>query len=116
VRVRPSAALGHGNVVGHLLLGPSCPVERVDDPCDPVAHPDALTITAVDAAGAATARTVTLADGSFALDLPPGSYVLHRDPPGVSPPSIADHPVVVTALATRSSPRRVVVRGDTGLR
>jgi hypothetical protein len=116
LRVRPPEALGEGDVVGHLLVGPTCPVERVDDPCDPVARPEPVTLVALDVAGAEAARTVTLADGSFALDLPPGTYTLHADRTGGRFPSIADASVVVTAAATRSHPQRVVVAGDTGIR
>jgi hypothetical protein len=116
LRVRPPAAFGQGDVVGHLLLGPTCPVERIDDPCDPVAHPDPVSLAALDPAGAEVATTVTLADGSFALDLPPGTYTLHAERAGSSFPSIADVSVVVPAGATRSTPRRVAVIGDTGIR
>jgi len=116
LRVRPPEALGEGDVVGHLLVGPTCPVERVDDPCDPVARPDPVTLVALDAAGAEAARTVTLADGSFAFDLPPGDYTLHAERTGAMFPSIADATVVVTAAATRSNPQRVAVTGDTGIR
>jgi hypothetical protein len=116
LRVRPPQAFGRGNVVGHLLLGPTCPVERVDDPCDPVPRPDPVTLLALDASGAETARTVTLADASFALDLPAGSYTLHADRTAVVYPSIADVPLVVTNLASPSRPQRVIVSGDTGIR
>ena len=44
LRVRPPVAFGQGDVVGHLLLGPTCPVERANDPCDPVARPDPVTL------------------------------------------------------------------------
>lgn len=116
LRVRPPAALGQGNVVGHLLLGPTCPVERIDDPCDPVAHPEPVTFVALDASGAEVARAGTLADGSFALDLPAGSYTVHADRTSVLYPSIADTRLVVTALASPSHPERVIVSGDTGIR
>jgi hypothetical protein len=116
LRVRPPEAFGRGNVVGHLLLGPTCPVERVNDPCDPVARPDPVTLLALDATGAETARTVTLADGSFALDLPAGSYTVHADRTSVVYPSIGDARLVVTALASPSHPQRMIVSGDTGIR
>jgi hypothetical protein len=116
VRVAPSAAFGHGNIVGHLLLAPSCPVERIDDPCDPIARPDPVTLVALDASGAQTARTITLVDGSFALDLPSGNYTLRAEGTRGGLPSIADTDLVVTRAATRVNPGRVVVRGDTGIR
>jgi hypothetical protein len=116
LRVRPPAAFGQGNVIGHLLLGPTCPVERIDDPCDPVAHPDPVTLVALDPSGAEAARTATLADGSFALDLPPGSYTLRAERAGSPFPSIADVNLVVSSGATRATPQRVAVIGDTGIR
>jgi hypothetical protein len=115
LRVRPASALGHGNLVGRLLLGPACPVERADDPCDPVPRPAPVTMVALDASGNEIARTVTLGDGSFALDLPAGSYTLHAEA-GTAFPRISDTHEVVTARATRSQPQRVVVTGDTGIR
>lgn len=116
LRVRAPEALGDGNVLGRVVIGPTCPVERVDDPCDPVARPEPVAIVAFDANGAEAARTVTLADGSFAFDLPPGSFTLHPDRSSTPFPSIADASVVVTAAATRATPQRVVVTGDTGIR
>jgi hypothetical protein len=116
LRVRAAQALGRGDVVGHLLLGPTCPVERADDPCDPVARPAPVALVALDSGGAEAGRTVTLADGSFALDLPAGGYTLHAEGAGAALPRIADTRVVVTAAATRARPQRVVVNGDTGIR
>ncbi len=116
LHVRPPEAIGQGDVVGHLLVGPTCPVERADDPCDPVARPDPVTLVALDATGVETARTVTLGDGSFAFDLPPGGYTLHAEGTSSMFPSITDAKVVVTASATRAAPQRVIVTGDTGIR
>jgi hypothetical protein len=114
--VRPPEAIGQGDVVGHLVVGPTCPVERADDPCDPVARPDPVTLIALDATGVETSRTVTLGDGSFAFDLQPGAYTLHAERTSAMFPSIADATVVVTASATRATPQRVIVTGDTGIR
>ena len=116
LRVRLSAAIGRGNLLGRLVLGPTCPVERAGDPCDPVEHPDPVTLVALAASGAEVARTVTLADGSFAFDLPAGSYTLRAERTGAAYPSIGDTAVVVTARATRERPERVAVSGDTGIR
>jgi hypothetical protein len=75
-----------------------------------------VTLVALDASGGEAARTVTLGDGSFALDLTPGRYLLHAESAGAAVPRIADTRVVVTAQATRAQPQRVVVTGDTGIR
>jgi hypothetical protein len=116
LRVRPAEARGRGDLVGRLLLGPTCPVERADDPCDPVARPAPVTLVAIDAAGNEAARTVTLGDGSFAFDLSAGSYTLRAERSGAALPRISDTSVIVMATATRSQPQRVVVAGDTGIR
>ena len=116
LRVLPAQALGQGDLVGRLLLGPTCPVERADDPCDPVARPTPLTLVALDSTGSEAARTVTLGDGSFVFDLPAGSYTLRAERAGAAFPRVADTQVVVTARATSSRPQRVVVTGDTGIR
>lgn len=116
LRVRSPEALGAGNVVGHLLLGPTCPVEREDDPCDPVARPQPVTIVAFDELGIEAGRTQTLGDGSFALELPAGRFRLHGEVPGGSPPRIGDATISVSPSATREHPLRATVSGDTGIR
>ena len=55
-------------------------------------------------------------DGSFAFDLQPGGYTLHAERTSAMFPSIADANVVVAASATRATPQRVIVTGDTGIR
>jgi hypothetical protein len=116
IRIRPARALGGGDIVGRLSLGPTCPVERASDPCDPVARPAPVLLVAIDESGREAARTVTLRDGSFALDLAPGNYRLRSASTGTALPRIAETAVTVTGRATRSHPQRVVVKGDTGIR
>ena len=116
LRVRPALALGQGDLVGRLSIGPTCPVERANDPCDPVARPAPVTLIALTVSGDEAGRTTTLADGSFALTLTPGQYTLHAVSTGAGLPRIADSAVTMTAQATRSQPLRVVVTGDTGIR
>jgi hypothetical protein len=114
--VRPALALGHGDLVGRLSLGPTCPVERANDPCDPVARPAPVTLVALNVSGDEAGRATTLADGSFALSLPPGRYTLHALSRAAALPRLVDSQVTMTAQATRSQPQRVVVTGDTGIR
>jgi hypothetical protein len=116
LRVLPAQALGQGDLVGRLSLGPTCPVERANDPCDPVARPAPVTLVALNVSGSEVARTVTLGDGSFAFNLMPGRYTLHAESGSATLPRITDIGVIVTAQATRSQPQRVIVAGDTGIR
>lgn len=62
LRVRPARALGQGDLVGRLSLGPTCPVERANDPCDPVARPAPVALVALNASGGEAAWTITLGD------------------------------------------------------
>lgn len=116
MRVRASEALGSGDLVGHLLLGPTCPVERADAPCDPVARPAPVVIVALDASGSEVTRATTRSDGSFALSLPPGEHMLHAEPSTSGYPRITDSVVSVPEEASLANPLRVTLSGDTGIR
>jgi len=68
-------------VRGAVTAGPTCPV--VTDPPDPACadRPVAGAILIfTDAAGAEVARTTSLADGTFSLELAPGAYRLVAQP------------------------------------
>ena len=76
------AAEPGSGVSGVVHLGPQCPVESPDDPCEdqPAA---AVTVIVSEqlpgeayAAGTEVARTTTAADGSFTVELEPGEYVV----------------------------------------
>ena len=72
---------GQTGIGGVALAGPGCPVESV--PPDPGCAPrpvDAATIVIRDVAGAAVARAVTDADGSFFAAVPAGDYTLEPQP------------------------------------
>jgi hypothetical protein len=69
-------------VAGSVHLGPQCPVETVDDPCDdkPAAN---VTVTVSEqtpgeayVAGKVVAQGKTDADGDFRIDVAPGEYVV----------------------------------------
>lgn len=69
-------------ITGTVSLGPQCPVETVDDPCEdqPAAH---VTVTVSEqppgeayGAGEPVATTETDADGHFEVALEPGDYVV----------------------------------------
>lgn len=72
-------------ISGQVLLGPQCPVESVDEPCDDVPAADVLVSVSEQipgeayAAGEPVATTRTDAHGTFELALPPGEYVVTAD-------------------------------------
>ncbi len=107
--IPPSAA----NVHGQVLLGPTCPVERI--PPDPACAPKPY-VTTVDVF---TARDTahpyrtqrTNVSGAFNFILGPGAYVL-RAQSGSPYPRCTDLPIEVTA----GVPQRVILNCDTGIR
>jgi len=66
----------HGTITGDVVAGPTCPVERPENPCPPKPVPDRrVDIQARD--GATVASTTTDANGHFSVDVSPGAYVVH---------------------------------------
>lgn len=69
-------------VFGRVMLGPTCPVETVDDPCAdrPAAHVKVTVSEQIagesDGAGPAVATTRTDAKGRYRVAVPPGNYVV----------------------------------------
>ncbi len=64
-------------MAGRLVAGPRCPVETVPPlpACAPLPVAGA-TVVATDVTGREVARTVSKGDGSYVLDLAPGTYTL----------------------------------------
>ncbi len=117
VTVTPVPA-GASGVEGIVLVGPTCPVERIDSPCPD--RPAAVTLAAyvgAPAGGQIAGTAASGADGRFRLALPPGTYTLQRAPcpatgRGCTFPRIIALPVTVRIGAFTA----VVVHGDTGIR
>jgi hypothetical protein len=62
---------------GRVLVGPTCPVESVDHPC-PDRPAEGVEVWATRHGDTETvATTTTTSDGSFHLNLPPGTYDLY---------------------------------------
>jgi hypothetical protein len=110
---RATPAAGSG-VAGFVHLGPQCPVDTVDDPCDhkPAAK---VTVTVSEqipgeayAAGKEVAKGMTDADGAFRIDVAPGEYVVTADA-GMSCE-------LMDARVTKGAYAAVDVPCDTGIR
>jgi hypothetical protein len=104
----PPAPAGSG-AFGYVTAGPTCPVERPDQPCPP--RPVAAHIQALDASGHNIAATDTDSAGRYMLVLPPGTYTLAATT-GATLPRCS--PAQVSVL-TRT-PSRADISCDTGIR
>jgi hypothetical protein len=111
----PSASTDTVSVRGVATAGPVCPVERPgDSACAP--RPVAGATIVVKAAGGAEVRRVTTAgDGSFAIDLVAGDYVLVPQPvDGLL--GTAEQVAISVPAAGGSLPSPVQIEYDTGIR
>jgi hypothetical protein len=99
-----------GTLEGLVLIGPTCPVQRIDSPCPD--RPYEAEIAIVDAHGdiAATVRSGT--DGRFVVELPPGDYVLQARAGTTFPTAPSPQPLTILAGATVS----VTITYDSGIR
>ena len=76
------AAEPDSGVTGVVNLGPQCPVQSAQDPCDEQAAASVTIIVSEQLPGEAyvvgkeVARTATASDGTFTVALPPGEYVV----------------------------------------
>jgi hypothetical protein len=110
----PSIA-GGTTIHGSVTAGPVCPVERPgDSACAPRPVAGAV-IVATTPGGKEVARVTSATDGSFALDLPAGDYVLVPQP--VTGLMSTAQPLSISVPATGSpTPTPLSVRYDTGIR
>ena len=72
----PPTPASTGAVSGRVTAGPTCPVERADDPCPPT---PVVGIVQFLQADRVVASAETNADGEYAADLPPGDYTVIID-------------------------------------
>ena len=109
-------SLGQPTITGHLLAGPTCPVETV--PPNPACKPlpvAGATVIATDAAGHEVARAVSDSVGYFALTLAAGTYSL--TPHSTSDPMLRPPGPKVVSLGGGSPDTAVVdFLYDTGIR
>ena len=67
-------ATATSGITGLVLIGPMCPVMRVDEPCPD--QPFAATLIVRDSQGRELCAVSSGEDGHFLVGLPPGSYEL----------------------------------------
>ena len=94
---------------GYVTAGPTCPVERPDQPCPP--RPVSARVDAEDGSGRTVASTQTDQAGRYSLALAPGNYTL------VVVTGTAFPRCPPTAVTVRSgAPTRADIGCDTGIR
>ena len=64
-----------GTLAGDVVAGPTCPVERAEDPCPPKAVPN-REVEILGANNAVVATAMTDSKGHFSVALAPGSYTV----------------------------------------
>jgi hypothetical protein len=70
-------------VEGQVLLGPMCPVVRLDQPCPD--QPYQSTLTVLNPTGKMIAQIQADVKGVYRLALLPGDYIMHPESPNVMP-------------------------------
>jgi hypothetical protein len=64
-----------GTLAGDVVAGPTCPVERAEDPCPPKAVPN-REVEILGANNSVVATTTTDSKGHFSVALAPGAYTV----------------------------------------
>ena len=106
---------GNGSVVGHVILGPVCPVERIppDPACAPKPYKATINIFS-RWTGSSYKPVSTDANGSFKLSLSPGAYSLEVSQP--SSGSLYPRCNVLKISVVAKKTQNVTVNCDTGIR
>lgn len=107
---RPGGPLLTGELVGQVLLGPTCPVVQ-NPPSAQCADKPYQTLVTVSTDGKEVGRQTTDAQGRFMFSFLPGTYIVHAQG-GATLPRCADETVVLKRAATTT----VEVSCDTGIR
>jgi hypothetical protein len=64
-----------GMLTGDVVAGPTCPVERAEDPCPPKAVPN-REVEILGTTGAVVTTATTDSNGHFSVALAPGTYTV----------------------------------------
>jgi hypothetical protein len=107
--VAPQPAPGTG-IYGSVTAGPTCPVERPDQPCPP--RPVAAEIDAAGSDGVTVGSTHTDGNGNYRMTIAPGTYTVSAATGSTYPRCPSKSGVVVA----NGSATRADISCDTGIR
>ena len=104
--------LNKSGIEGKVTIGPTCPVQRLDDPnCDDLAYPAVIHVNTTN--GIWVTRFEADAQGMFKVELEPGQYTIDPQTPkeGFLPRASSQDVTVVSGVFTT-----VNIQYDSGLR
>ena len=105
----PPLPVGDTGVAGVALIGPTCPVQRIDSPCPD--RPWQGVVSARTTGGVEVAQAATDASGAFSMHLAPGVYDLVTLTPGPLPAPVTQRVTVQAGEVTQ-----VQLMLDSGIR
>ncbi len=80
----PAPAATDSGIYGQVTVGPTCPVQQVNNPCPDKPYQATLTVlTTTD--HSKVIQFQTDANGNFRVALAPGEYILHPESPNFLP-------------------------------
>lgn len=84
---KPTEKIAAGSVGGYVTIGPFCPVEREDQPCEipPEAYTSRQVVVYENNGTTVKERANLDAQGNYKITLAPGNYFIQIDPAGIGP-------------------------------
>jgi Carboxypeptidase regulatory-like domain len=102
-----------GTISGDVVAGPTCPVERITNPCPP-APVQNRQLSILTQSGTVVATTTTDDLGRFRVEVPPGSYVVRVQ---IVPGRVGLRQITPGDIAVRAGATSVIhILLDTGIR
>ncbi len=84
ISIMPTVAPTDSGIYGQVTIGPTCPVQQVNNPCPDKPYQATLTILTTTTKSKVLQFT-TDENGNFRVALAPGEYILHPESPGFLP-------------------------------
>lgn len=105
------AEMTSSGIQGRTFLSPTCPVMRIGQDCG--AKPYQARLAILNERGEVVSFIETKADGSFAVNLPSGTYRIQSDTEVGSPPFLKEQPVLTVKPNQMTD---VTLHFDSGIR
>jgi hypothetical protein len=80
----PTLTPTDSGIEGHVMIGPTCPVVQIGNPCPDKPY-QATLIIVTSTSGLKVVQFEADSNGYFRVALPSGEYILHPESPNVMP-------------------------------